>query len=243
MTKLSQLLAVEKGVKSRTLSEITELYHAAQKPAIWSGITRTYTPKDDEGDRLPPEATQVQQTADTHLATAAVTLARLFDVVATKDAANQTAAADVRIDGDVILPQVPVTTLLFLEKQLTDLRTFIAEIPTLDPSSQWEFDPGSAVYRTLPVQTTKTTKVPRNHVRAEATKEHPAQVDIFTEDVIVGTWTTYKLSGGLPPARKRALLDRVDRLADAVKFAREEANAVEVRDVHIGQRVFDHLLG
>ena len=105
----------------------------------------------------------------------------------------------------------------------------------------WELDEATGVYTTLPVQTTKTAKVPRNHVRAEATPQHPAQVDVFTEDVVVGTWTTRKLSGGLPATRKAALLTRVDALLEAVKMAREEANTVEVTDQRIGRRVFDYL--
>lgn len=241
MTKLSQLLAVEKGVKSRALADVTALYHAAQKPVIWAGITRTYQPKDDEGDQLPPESTLVQRTAAEQLLEAAATLTRLMDVVATKDEANTRAHADVTVDGQLLLPSVPATTLLFLEKQLADLRTFVGQIPVLDAAAVWSYDDATGVYTTAPVQTTKTAKVPRNHVRAEATPQHPAQVDVFTEDVVVGTWTTRKLSGGLPTTRKQELVARVDALAEAVKMAREEANTIEVADQRIGRRVFDYL--
>lgn len=241
MTKLSQILAVEKGIKSRALAELSELHHASQKTAMWGGITRTYEPKDEEGDRLPAEFTQVQCSADAHLASAAATLTRLFDVVATKDRANTLAAADVTVGGVTLLTAVPVTYLLFLEKQLVDLRTFVSEIPTLDAAATWTFEEAAGVWQTNPVGTTRSAKVPRNHVKAEATKEHPAQVDVFTEDVIVGTWTTRKLSGGLPTTRKQALLARVDALSEAVKFAREEANTRDVVDEHVGQRVFGYL--
>ena len=241
MTKLSQILAVEKGVKSRALAELSELHHASQKAPLWGGITRTYEPKDDEGDRLPAEFTQVQLNADAHLTAAAATLTRLFDVVATKDRANTGATADVVIDGTALLARVPVTYLLFLEKQLTDLRTFVGEIPVLDAATTWSFDETAGVWQTAPVGTTRSSKVPRNHVLAEATKEHPAQVNVWTEDVIVGTWTTRKLSGGLPATRKATLLARVDALGEAVKFAREEANTAEVQDEHVGKRVFDYL--
>lgn len=243
MIKLSQLLAVEKGVKSRALAEVTALYHAAQKPALWGGITRTYAPKDDEGDQLPPESTRVQLNAEAHLHSATGILVRLMDVVATKDAANTLAIADVKVDGRVLLSAVPATTLLFLEKQLTDLRTFVVAIPELDTASVWEASPIPGVSQTVAIETTRSTKVMRNHIRAEATPQHPAQVDVFTEDVIVGTWTTRKLSGGLLPARKAELLGRVDALAEAVKVAREEANGnTEVIDVSIGRAVFDYVL-
>ena len=54
------------------------------------------------------------------LAEVAGILTRLFDVTLTKDTANCTARADVKIGDSVLLPAVPVTYLLFLEKQLTD---------------------------------------------------------------------------------------------------------------------------
>lgn len=241
MTTLAQLLAVEKGVKSRTASAITGLYHLAQKPVLWSGITRTYTRRDDEGDRLPSESTLVQHTATAHLAAAQRELSRLIDVVAAKDAANREAAADVVVDGDIIITAVPATTLLFLEKQLTDLRTFVDSIPILDPASTWDRDQSAGVWTTPPAQTTRSTKVPRNHVKYEATVQHPAQVDVFTEDVIVGTWTTRKLAGGLPSAEKAALLARVDALGDAVKVAREDANRQLVTDVHLARPIFEYL--
>ena len=34
MAKLNQIIAVEKGVKSRAFQELTESHHAAQKPAL-----------------------------------------------------------------------------------------------------------------------------------------------------------------------------------------------------------------
>ena len=48
------------------------------------------------------------------------------------------------------------------------------------------------------MQTLRTKKVPRNHVKAEATEKHPAQVEVYYEDVAVGYWTTVKFSGALP---------------------------------------------
>ena len=51
-------------------------------------------------------------------------------VLATQDFANCQAKANVVVDGQTILKEVPVTHLLFLEKQLVDLRTFIDGLPT-----------------------------------------------------------------------------------------------------------------
>lgn len=64
MSRLNQIIAVEKGVKSRSFQELTEAHHALQKPTLLAGISRTYRPKDEEGEQLPAEATKVQIRAE-----------------------------------------------------------------------------------------------------------------------------------------------------------------------------------
>ena len=91
------------------------------------------------------------------------------------------------------------------------------------------------------MRTNRTKKVPRNHVKAEATEKHPAQVEVYYEDIPVGYWTTVKFSGALPAKRVSTLLERVEKLQQAVKFAREEANNAEAVDKHVGDRVFGYL--
>ena len=44
MARLNQIIAVEKGVKSRSFQELTEAHHVLQKPTMLSGISRTYRP-------------------------------------------------------------------------------------------------------------------------------------------------------------------------------------------------------
>jgi hypothetical protein len=243
VAKLNQIIAVEKGVKSKSLQDITAAHHKMQKPALLAGISRTYQPKDEEGEQLPPESTRVQIKAEEVLRQTAATLTRLFDVTATKDWANCTAKADVTVDGRALLKDVPVSYLLFLEKQLTDLHTFVKKLPVLDAAESWVHDPSSDSWKTEPVRTIKTKKVPRNHVKAEATEKHPAQVEVYYEDVPVGYWTTVKFSGALPASRVNELLERVETLQNAVKFAREEANGTTVTDQHIGDAVFGYLFG
>jgi hypothetical protein len=99
------------------------------------------------------------------------------------------------------------------------------------------------VYRSEPVQTTRTKKVPKAFVKAEATEKHPAQVEMFTEDVIVGIWTNIKLSGAIPETRRRQLVAKVVELQQAVKFAREQANSAEVDRLHTGDSIMTYLLG
>ena len=75
----------------------------------------------------------------------------------------------------------------------------------------------------------------------EATEHHPAQVETYSEDVVVGTWERVLFSGAMPAVKKKELLGKVNDLIDAVKFAREEANTTTVQDVHVAKAVFDFL--
>lgn len=238
---MNQVIAVEKNVKSRALQDLTEAHHLLQKSALLAGISRTYRPKDEEGEQLPPEPTRVQLKSEEIIRKTSETLSKLFDVVATKDWANCKAKADVVVDGQAILRDVPATYLLFLEKQLVDLHTFIKKLPVLDASESWTFDQSADCWATEPVITTRTKKVPRNHVKAEATEHHPAQVEVYYEDVTVGNWRTIKFSGALPARRVNELLTRVEKLQEAVKFAREEANNLEVEDVKTGEAILGYL--
>ena len=241
MTKLNQIIAIEKGAKQDSKKKFGDIYQLLQKQPLLNGISRTYTPKDDEGETLPSESTLVQVAVPKSLDDAQDALVRLFDVTLTKEVANTTAKANVVVDGETILTDVPVTYLLFLERELTDIRTFVAALPTLDPSSNWSWDENQGVYVADPIETTRTKKVPKNWVKAEATDKHPAQVEIFHEDVIVGTWKTVKTSGALPATRKAELLARVVKLIDAVTFARESANGIDITDVKAGEKVFSYL--
>ncbi|MCX2923011.1 hypothetical protein [Streptomyces sp. NEAU-W12] len=243
MTRLNQIIAVEKGVKSKAVQDVNGAHQKMQKPALLAGISRTYQPKDEEGEQLPPESTRVQVQGEDVLREMAASLTRLFDVTATKDWANCTARADVTVEGRTVLAEVPVGYLLFLEKQLTELHAFVRKLPTLDAAESWSHDPSTDWWKTDPVRTIRTRKVPRNHVKAEATEKHPAQVEVYYEDVPIGYWTTVKFSGALPARRVNELVERVEKLQQAVKFAREEANATEVTDQRAGDAVFGYLFG
>lgn len=242
MTKLNQIIAIEKGVKNQSARAETDLYHLLEKKPLFAGLSRVYTPKDDEdGDRLPTEGTAVQIKAPDVLAQLASSLTRTIDVTATKDAANTKAKADIVVDGETIAAGVPVTTLMFLEKEAEKLSAFVGRLPVLDPATTWSYDSNRGVYASPPVQTVRTKKVPKNHVLAEATKEHPAQVQLFTEDVIVGIWQKIDFSGALPVDVAAGIASRVDKLRTAIKYAREEANSIDITDVNYGADVLNFL--
>lgn len=236
--KLNQVLAIEKGVKSASYNSLTGLDKKAQKPQLYDGRARTYKPIDDEGEIFPPESQTVQLRSREVLRQIQNHMTEYFDIVFTKDTSNLNAISDIRVDGKVILENVPVTYLLFLEKQLTDLRTMIGRMPILDPSETWVWDDGQSAFRTEPLKAAKTKKLPRNHVKAEATEHHPAQVEVYHEDVVVGYWTNIKYSGALSQVRKDQLMDRTEKLLKAVKMAREGANSIEVEKKQAADAVF-----
>jgi hypothetical protein len=242
MPKLNQIIAVEKGVKSRSETGITAVYHAAQKSEPFTGIARSYTPKDEDGDQLPAESTRVMVNVEDLLRDAASAWTDLIDVTLTKDTGNTHASASVVVDGVVILTDVPVTSLIFLEKKLNDVRSVLGKMPTLPADKAWHWDESQAAWATDPRSTVRTKKVMRNHVLAEATKEHAAQVQPYTEDAIEGTWTTIDYSGAMPRVRLNQLVARLDSLQDAVKRAREEANDAEVAQIKAGESLMEWLL-
>ena len=229
MPKLNQIIAIQAGKKSQAKETITEAHHVLKKPELLSGLVRTYQPRDENGEPQPDERKQIQVKVNDLIRKVSGDLAEMFDVVATQDLANCQAKADVVVDGRTLLKDVPVTHLLFLEKQLVDLRTFIDGLPTLDPAEDWEYKPEFDSYVARPSHSNRTKKVPKNHVKAEATKEHPAQVEMYMEDVWVGAWTTTKFSAAIPAATRNAMAERMRKVQDAVKAAREEANGLEVK--------------
>ncbi len=134
MSKLNQIIAIEKGAKAQANDSITHAYHVIQKSDLFAGVARTYEPQDEEGEQFPPESTKVQFHAEDLLKATGEAWTRLLDVTATKDWANAKARADVKVDGVTVLAQVPVTYLIWLEKQLVDLHTMVSKLPVLDPS-------------------------------------------------------------------------------------------------------------
>ncbi len=241
MPRLNQIIAVQAGKKSQAKETLTQAYHLLKKPELLAGLVRTYQPRDENGEPQPEERKQVQAKVSELIAKVSADLVEMFDVVATQDWANCQARADVTVDGRKLLQAVPVTHLLFLEKQLADLKTFIEALPVLDAAEEWEYKPEVDAYVSRPTRSHRTKKVPKSHVKYEATKEHPAQVEMYMEDVWVGTWTTTKLSAAVPAATRNAMLERVRKLLDAVKAAREEANGLEVKAQKVGAAVLGYL--
>jgi hypothetical protein len=243
MARLNQIIAVVNGKKAQAKKVEETVYHNAQKAAMFEGIARTYSPLDDDGETFPKEVKYVQYRANDALSAVRASVSELLDATATQDWSNCKAVADIVVNGKVVLEKVPVTHLLFLEKQVMNLHTIVSKLPTLDPAEKWTFDKDLNCSVTESHETNKTKKVMRNHVKAEATDKHPAQVETYTEDVKVGEWSTVKYSGAMPASEKNALLARITGLQEALKISREEANQLEITPVKVGDRLFSHIFG
>jgi hypothetical protein len=243
VTHLSQVVAIEKSTKNTVYSELTKAYHNLQKPDLITGLQRTYQPHEDAGERFPDESKVVQLRVEDVLRDVSRRLAKLFDVTGTRDYTNMVANADVVVNGVVLVANAPVTYLLFLEKQLKDLRALVLKLPTLDPTKVWAYDPDQRIHVASPVVTSRSKKVIKTLVKYEATDRHPAQTEVYQEDVAVGNWTAIHQSGAMSVARRDDLLARLETLTEAVKFARESANRTDVVDVRgMGDRVLNYVL-
>lgn len=243
VSKLNQVVAIEKGVNSRATAEISEVYRTVQKPVLFNGFNKTYKPVDEDGEKYPDENQKVQMNTSDLLEKVKSAKTELFDTVAQKDYANTNAKASVVVDGNVLVKDAPVPYLLFLEKQLTDVRTVISNIPVLDPNEDWTLDATNGIYKTKPVSTHRTKKVTKPLVLFPATDKHPAQTDKIIEDVVVGFWEQVKMSGAMEEKAQKTLLKRVETLLDAVKQAREEANNSDAPQVEVGDALLGYIFG
>lgn len=243
MTKLNQILAIEKGRKTDRTKALTELHRATQKAEAMRGHKRTYQARDENGETFPDDSQPVQLHYRDAIKRAGEIVGSLMDTVATKDYANCSATADVSINGKTFLKDAPVTFLLYLEKELHDMRTLVDKMSVLDPGDEWTEDRASGIRRSVPAHQKKTKKLQRGIVLYDATKDHPAQTQLVVEDVVVGTWETVKLSGEISPREKRAILDRIIQFEEAVKFAREKANGMDVDEKRVGAAIMAHLFG
>ncbi len=241
--KLNQIIAVVQGKKTRAQKLLTTAHRGWHKDRI-GGITRTYKPKDEDGEQLQPERRAVQLRVKDALSKVQGEMTEFMNAVATQEYGNRGAKGTIAVGDRTILKDVPVTALLFLEKQLIDLHTFVGKIPTLPTDRVWKWDENKNCYATETEETVKTQKVATTHVKFDPTEHQPGQADIINVDKTVGHWTTIHLSGAMPEMDRDDMLVRVEKLQDAVKVAREEANSAEVEQQDaFGKQVLGFVFG
>ena len=245
---LNQVIALVTSKKPQFQKYLTSAKGAFRSEAV-NGMIRVYTPFNDEDRNVPPNDSKgIAVDARSVVREFEEEFANIVNLIATNDVGNQNAVADVcGVDDSgeevVVLKDVPVTHLLYLEKALADLRSFVETAPTLNPMQNWTYDENRDCYATEPVRSIRTAKQKTRFVKAEATEHHPAQVEIFDEDIPVGTWATTYISTAFDSATKKSILKRVDSLIDGVKKARERANSLQVEQVRFGNQIVDFVFG
>lgn len=232
--RLHQVVVIERGVQSdteRVLDQYKRVFSLGGEQSPMKGLVRTYEPRQDDGVRHPSQSQKVQIKASDLVPEIRRVLTSLFDVKYTREYWNGQARANLVVDGETILTDVPTTFFLFLEAEVAKIRSgLIARFPVLDPAEDWHHDPARGIWVTEPRVTESTAKVPQVQLLAPATREHPAQVRPYDTDMVVGEWTTTKLSGQLPADEVQGMFDRCSKLLIAIKQARELANSIEVQD-------------
>lgn len=244
MARLNQIIAIANTKKTKVATALSAVHAVLSRPDLFSGLDRKYQSLDDEGEKLPPESKIIQKTASEVIAAAKSELTELLDVIATQEFANGDAKADIVVEGVVIAKQVPVSYMLFLEKQVDVIKGVVQKLPVLTQDVKWNRSVSdNDIFVTDPVTTNRTKKVPRSFTKSPATQYHPAQVEMFTEDVIVGTWSKIDTSSAIPASERDAMLKKIESLREAVKMAREEANSITVTDQKVGKSVLDFVFG
>lgn len=244
--KLHEILAVEQDVAGAYKSILEETRKVFKdKPALFVGLHRKLTWLDDQ-DRpeMPDEHQAMTTTVREKLNYQQKAIVRYLDAVLQKEKTNQTASADIIVDGNTIASNVPATYLLGLESKLKQVRDVYAKIPTLQVGIDWVKDEQRGVdvwAMRHPKETMKTEKRIVPQILYKATPEHPAQVDKISETHNIGKFTKNVWCGMMTSAEKSAILGKIDKLIRAVKKARQRANHTEIVKATIGKELFDYI--
>jgi len=247
MAKLHELLAVMADTTNAAQAVTTETSTVfAKKPDHFRGQSKTvnFFESSREGENTVENKQMVTTVAD-KLDHAFKSIGRHYDALLQLEEANGRARADLIVDGTTILKDVPATFLLGMESRLKAVREMILNIPTLEMSIKWTPDAnlGEGTYRSEATVSMKTEKSLKSRILVEPTKEHPAQVEKWNEDVSVARIETTHTSSMITPHEKSAMILRCDKMISAVKKARQRANTVDVKDLSIAKEIFGYIQG
>lgn len=239
--QLHQLLAVENERKiqaNNILQETIETF--SKKHDHFDGIVKIYESYDESDQKIPPETKEIVTTVKEKLEYSQQAISKGIDAQISKEETNAsgTVKAELKVNSKSF-GDFSATSLLALEQHLVKIRSMYKLIPTLDPTRKW--NKKEDVYETDEEIKYRTEKKVEKLVKYEATKEHPAQVDLVQLDRQVGEYKTVYKSGKITPFQKSQLLDRIDALLDAIKTARSKANESEVINKKIGDAIFQYI--
>lgn len=239
--QLHAIVARQRSVAERTKRELTGIYHAVQHAPTFTGGVRELVPlREDDVPPEPPEMTLPPTTAHKMFQRIEKLLTEAWDAMATRDRSNMDATGDIVVDG-VRVEGVPISTLLSLEKHLADLRTVVNSMPVRDPSKVWTPDEDQGFHRAPEMRKVKTRKTVQPVVLSPATDRHPAQVQALPGDEPVGFYLTTEFSGAFSSQDKESIVDRLNKMVDAVRTARAEANRAEVTEMRLGAELLGYI--
>lgn len=247
MGKLHELLAAEGSAKTQADKCRSDLLNTFDKKKHHFGEKIvTFKPAVEGAGPVTEEQLDLQTTIKSELKWIKEHWSRALDAAYQIAESNTSARADVVLDnGTTLLTGLPATALLELEKRASEIHAFVSAIPTLDPVKGFKPDPdrGEGIFRAREEVRTRTKKTQRVLIKYEATKEHPAQTEVVSEDVPVGTLHTQEWSGLITPSQKGDMLDRAEGLRRAIKAARSRANEAKAAEAKIGDVLLNYVFG
>lgn len=251
MAKLHELLAVKTnldGQADKAVGDQKDLFN--KKRHHFGSQIKQFTPLAEGSKTTVEEQSEIQTTVAKELEWLSGIFAKHMDNTYQIDIANTQARADVVLEDDkdtVLLKNVPTTALLAMEGQITKIQELVTAIPTLDPSKGFMPDAqkGPGYFQARETVNNRTKKVKKVLIKYEATKEHPAQTEVYDADEVTGTLRTQEWSTLVTPAQKADMLDRCDILLRAVRRARSRANDFEIETSgnKVGKAVLSYVFG
>ena len=249
---LAQVAGTMTGVRQKDNDFGAEMRKELLKEALTTGHNKVYTPDADDSEegarsiltaRQPNSYKAVTLTVPAALREMTQYAIPAMDAVATADATNQHANADVILpDGTVLLNNVPVSHLLWLGgTYLPEVRKSIALLPTLDPTKNWTLRDGG-IYESDVVTQGSFVKDVVPLVLHPGNDKHPPQVQPIEKQVHVGEYANTSLSGAIYASRKKELLDRFDMVISAIRDAAARANHTPAVEVREGEELLKFLL-
>lgn len=252
MPKLHELLSTEGNLKSQAESCRADLQKTFQsKGHHFSKKIVTFKPLAEGAETKVESQLDLQTSVTKELAWIGEKLQKVINAGHAIDIGNTQAVADIVLDnGKTLLAGIPGTSLLRLERRITEIKELIKSIPTLDPAKGFELDiaDGTGHYKAKDDTRPRTEKKFSYVVMVPATPEHPAQVKELMVDQPTGTLLTQEWSSLISVSDKGDMLDRVEELLRAVKRARSRANEIELTlnkggVVKIGSTIWDFIVG
>lgn len=245
MGAIHELLAVEKDAEKETGTAINELVELFKKTPMFLKAHKSLKMYDDNvAPDFPEEFKEMSAKVLECLDRFKQVSGNYYDIIYQKGKSNQSAKADVIIDGVIIIKNVPVSVLLDLESKLSKARQVYESIPVLPAGNEWEKDEslGDGIYKLVhDEKTSKTEKTFKHKVLCEPTPHHPAQIEKWQETIVIGIYTKKIWCSMISASDKAKLLQKFDQLLIAIKKARQRANQTEADTSTIGDRIFNFI--